>query len=150
MNKTILLIFGLAIFALVAFRDHSNNNDEESLKKVLLDYFDGIKNMDTVKMKNVTTADIVIYEEGKEYNNDSVFRDMRNISPYKAEFNFDNFKIFADKQSGYMSYYETAHFIVRDTLKLDLNFLGSAAFRKEAGEWKMSLLHSTQRYKRKK
>ena len=150
MKKLFALCLALLIFPFMGFDKYSGRTDEEALKKVLLDYFDGIKTMDTVKMSTVTTSDIVIYEEGKEYNNDSVFRDMRSISPYKADFRFEHFKIFSDEQSGFMSYYEAANFVVRDTIRFNLNFLGSAAFRKEGGVWKMCLLHSTQRIKRRR
>jgi hypothetical protein len=149
-RKTLLLGVAVAIFSLIAFDKYPKNNSEDALKKVLFDYFNGIKNIDTATMRSVTTRDIVIYEEGKEYNNDSVFRDMRSLIPYKVDFKFENFSIFADENSGFMSYYENANFVVRDTVKFNLNFLGSAAFRKEGGVWKMCLLHSTQRYKRRR
>ena len=149
MKKIFLLCIALAIYSLMAFDKYRDNSNEEALKKVLFDYFDGIKNFQTDKMSSVTTSDIVIYEEGKEYNNDSVFRDMRRLMPFKVDFKFENMKVFADKKSGFMSYYENANFVVRDTIKFNLNFLGSAAFRKEGGRWKMCLLHSTQRFKRK-
>lgn len=150
MKKIFPLCIVLTIFFLVAFDKNPNNNNEEELKKILNEYFDGIKNMDTVKMIKVSTADIVIYEEGKVYNNDSVFRDMRRLTPYKVDFKFENIKVFVDKKSGFMCYYESANFVVRDSIKFNLNYLGSAAFRKEGGEWKMCLLHSTQRYKAKR
>ena len=149
-KKIFPLCITLIIFSLVAFDNYPAGDNEEALKKVLFDYFDGIKNVDTAKMSNVSTADILIYEEGKEYNNDSVFRDMRRLIPYKVDFKFENIKVFVDKKSGFMSYYENANFVVRDTIKFNLRFLGSAAFRKEGEAWKMCLLHSTQRYKAKK
>jgi hypothetical protein len=144
------LLFCLAVISglVLAFDRPTTTDSSADLKEVLLGYFNGIKTFDTVKMKNLCTADVTIYEEGKEYNNDSVFRDMRGIFPYKADFRFEHFQIFVDKNSGFMSYYENAKFAFWDTVRLDLSFLGSAAFRKEQGVWKMCLLHSTLRYER--
>jgi hypothetical protein len=65
MKNTLPLCIALAILPLVAFDKHAVNNDEEALKKVLFQYFDGIRHVDTVQMSKVTTADIVIYEEGE-------------------------------------------------------------------------------------
>ncbi len=141
------LIFGIYFSA---NSQHANPTTEvEKLKKVLLDYFEGIKNRDTNKMIEVTTQDFVAYEEGKVYNNDSVFRDMKKLPYISANFKFDNFKVNVDKLLGTMYYSENAVFVINDSTKYDLNFLGSAAFVKKDGSWKMNFLHSTKKYFKK-
>ena len=140
-KSILVLIFGLG---LLACRQNVSTDDPEKLKSVLLDYFEAIKNKDHHKMIDVTTGDFLLYEEGKVWNNDSVFKEM-NKFPYTAEFKFYNFKINIDKTSGHMAYFEQAHFLFNDTVKLNLTFVGSAAFKKTEGIWKISFMHTTQK-----
>lgn len=76
-------------------------------------------------------------------NNDIVFKEMDRISPYKAEFNFEQFRVNVDGRLGHMSYHEHATFVVNDSVKVNLHFTGSAAFTKIGGTWKMYFLHGT-------
>jgi ketosteroid isomerase-like protein len=121
-------------------------DDPEKLKQVLLNYFEGIKNRDFKKMIEATTDDFLVYEEGKVWNNDSVFKEMKRLPYTTANFKFDNFKINIDSRSGHMSYFEQAQFVINDSTKFNLKFLGSAAFKKNEKGWKMSFLHSTDKY----
>jgi len=119
-----------------------NKSDEsEAMKQALLNYFDGIKNHDTLKMSRATTDDIRIYEEGNVWTNDSVFAQMRRLH-YSVNFKFDHFKIDVDDMLGHMSYFEEADFIFNDTSKHNLYYLGSAACKKEKDGWKLCFLHS--------
>jgi len=116
-------------------------DESDAMKQVLLNYFDGIKTHDTLKMSGVSTSDARIYEEGKVWTNDSVFAVMRQLH-YSVNFTFDHFKIDIDNMVGHMSYFEEADFIFNDTIKSDLHYLGSAAFKKENTAWKLCFLHS--------
>ena len=141
--KSILaLTFGLG---LLACQQNVSTDDSEKLKSVLRDYFDAIKNKDYHKMTDVTTDDFLLYEEGKVWNNDSVFKEM-NKFPYTVEFKFYNFKTTIDRVSGHMAYYEQADFLFNDTVKLNLTFVGNAAFRKTEGTWKINFMHTTKKY----
>jgi hypothetical protein len=122
------------------------SDTSEKMKQTLLSYFNGISEKDTMKMSANTTNDMIVYEEGKVWNNDSVFKEMRR-ERFKVSFKFDHFKIDESKDLGHVSYFEEADFIFRDTVKLNLFFLGSAAFRKTNEGWKMCFLHSDQRKK---
>ncbi|MDP4265426.1 MAG: nuclear transport factor 2 family protein [Bacteroidota bacterium] len=146
MRYAIILALMAGLGLLPACRQSKSTDDPEKLKTVLLNYFDGIKNNDHKKMIDATTDDFIVYETGKVWNNDSVFKEMKRVSPYTVNFKFDNFKIQVDNMSGHMSYYEEADFVFNDTLKVNLNFLGSAAFQKNEGGWKMNFLHATKKY----
>lgn len=120
------------------------HNDAEKLKAVVAAYYDGISNQDRDKMVSVTTDDFLLYEQGKIWNNDSVFKEM-DVAPFKARFSFDGFRIAVDRMSGSMAYECHAHFIFNDTLRQDFDFVESAAFEKIHGTWKMSFLHVTEK-----
>jgi hypothetical protein len=151
MRYIVLILVGAVAGFSTSCESGRRKEDDENLKQVLLAYFDGIKNRDTKKMAEVTTDDFIAYEEGKIYNNDSVFRDMKELPYITANFRFDNFRVDVDGAMGSMSYDENAVFILSDTSRYDLNFLGSASFKKIDNTWKMNFLHTTRRmYPKKK
>lgn len=131
------------LFTLITLSCRNSEDDPEKLKMVLFDYYDGIKNGDHEKMKSSTTPDFLIYEAGEIMNNDSVFKEMDRISPYRAEFKFEHFSIRVEASLAHMSYYEHATFVMSDTAKVKLHFTGSAAFTKVGSTWKMYFMHAT-------
>jgi len=138
-------LLGLIIGLLNACQQSAPTDDPEKLKKVLQNYFDGIKNKDFKKMLGATTDDFVLFESGKVWNNDSAFKNMRKHMPYSVDYKFSNFRINVDNLSGDMTYYNHADFVFRDTVKENIDWIESATFRKKDGAWKMNLLHVTER-----
>lgn len=118
------------------------NDDAEKVKTVLIDYYDGVKLKDHQKMLDATTGDFLLFHTGVVENNDSVFKRMARLN-YTVEFKFDNFRVDVDENIGHLSYHEQANFVFDDTLKMNLQFLGSSAFRKVKNEWKMNFMHSS-------
>ena len=144
MKRTIVFI--AILFGLLAACHQTNRKDDpEQLKSVLMDYFNGIKTKDFQKMNDVTTSDFLLYENGKIFNNDSLFNMLNNFSKFKAEYKFDNFRINFDDTIGNMIYTNHGEFIINDTTHLTLNWLESAHFKKVGGKWKLDFLHSTER-----
>ncbi|HEY5750667.1 MAG TPA: nuclear transport factor 2 family protein [Chryseolinea sp.] len=141
-TSILALISGLALFC--ACQQHKPADDPEKLKSVLLAYFDGIRNKDFKKMTDATTDDFVLYEMGRVWSNDSVFKEMKKF-PYTVVYKFDNFKINIDLQSGHMTYNNHGEFAF-DSTKQSFDWIESAAFRKTEVGWKMYFLHITERY----
>ena len=150
MKRTKVTLIALGLGLLAGCGQHKPTDNEENLRQVLVNYFDGIKHNDHKKMTDAITDDFLLYEEGHSWNNDSVYMNIERSSPFRAEFTFDNIKVTVDNKSGHMTYEEHANFVFRDTIKANLNFLGSAAFRKSEDGWKMYFLQATKKYVRKK
>ena len=143
------VICALSAILFSSCQKNRTTDDPEKLKRVLLSYFDGIENKDFKKMKESTTDDFVIYEMGRVWNNDSVFKQM-NKYPYQVDYKFDDFKINVDHLSGHMTYLNHGAFVFDDTVKQDFDWIESTAFRKDERGWKMYFLHITERYSPKK
>jgi lysophospholipase L1-like esterase len=122
-----------------------HTDDPALLQHVLTDYFDGIGEHDTAKMRAVTTDDFILYEDGLVWNNDSAFMNIRRNLPFSVKFTIGNMRMFVDEHSGDCVYTNRADFVFRDTFHKRIEFLESASFRKTAAGWKMSLLHVTVR-----
>ena len=143
MNTRIVLHVA-ALVLLIGCQQSHPTDDPEILKKILFDYFDGIKVKDLTKMNAVTTYNFVLFEDGKIWNNDSL---VTNLTKYYKTFNptftFDNFEIKVDNTSGYMRYFNHCDCIINDTSKMSFNWIESATFVKVDGAWKMNFLHSS-------
>ncbi len=144
MKTTILFIAVLLALSASCQKTNQNGNSEQ-LKSVLMDYYNGIKTKDFKKMKDVTTSDFLLYENGKIFNNDSLIDMLNSFPKFKAEYTFDNFKVDVDNTIGDMSYTNHGEFTINDTTHLTFNWLESADFKKVGGKWKLEFLHSTER-----
>lgn len=121
--------------------------DADNVKKIVTDYYDGIRLKETARMSGVTTSDFILYEAGKVWNNDSVFREMSKY-PFTVDYSFKDFKVVVDGQKAYASYGVVADFVFEDTISQRFDFVESAAFEKVKGNWKMKLLQVCERLPR--
>ncbi len=117
----------------------------EVLKKVLTDYFDGIKTQDLGKLNSLTTSDFVLFENGRIWTNDSLVRTNPKIKSIQRNWTFEFLKADIDNQSGDMIYYNHGDFVINDTLQRKPEWLESATFKKVDGKWKLKFLHSSPR-----
>jgi hypothetical protein len=120
-------------------------DDPEVLKKVLAEWFDGIKTQDLDKLNSLTTSDFVLFEDGRIWTNDSLVRKNPKIKSITRDWTFDFVKVDVDKESGDMVYYNHGVFVINDTLQRKPEWLESATFKKVGGKWKLKFLHSTKR-----
>jgi len=118
-------------------------DDPEILKKILTDYFDGIKTQDLEKLNSLTTSDFVLFEDGVIWTNDSLVTMKEKFSSFKGAWKFDNISVNIDESSGDIVYFNHGDLVFNDTIKMKIDWLESATFRKVDGKWKMNFLHST-------
>jgi lysophospholipase L1-like esterase len=109
-------------------------------QQLITTYFDGVARKDFQKLVAVTTPDFVIYEFGKKWTNDSVFRNIQYHEPFGVTFTLTDFVTFADVNSGDATYHSQADFEFGDTDKIRLNFYETATFRKTAAGWKINTI----------
>ena len=144
MKTKLLLVLHIAVL-LFGFQGKKKSDNPEQLKQVLTSYFDGIENRNFDKMKEVTTKDFVLFEDGKVWNNDSIINMIKGMPPFDAKYTFNNFNINMDSENGNMFYYNHLDAALNDTTKMTYDWTESATFKKIDGEWKMNFLHSTTR-----
>ena len=105
--------------------------------------FDGIKTQDLERLNSLTTSDFVLFEDGVIWTNDSLVTMKEKFSSFKGDWKFDNIRVNIDESSGDIVYFNHADFVFNDTIKMKIDWLESATFRKVDGKWKMNFLHST-------
>ncbi len=102
-------------------------------------YFDGVARKDFNKLVAVTTPDFVIYEFGKKWTNDSVFRNIQYHEPFGVTFTLTDFVAYADVTSGDATYHSQADFVFGDQSARQ-DFYETATFRKTATGWKINMI----------
>ncbi|MEN8125978.1 MAG: nuclear transport factor 2 family protein [Bacteroidota bacterium] len=135
----IMVLFGIV----VSCQQKNNTKSPELLKQVLFDFYDGIKNKDFDKIKEVTTPDFTLYVDGEIWSHDSLISVLNSYPPYNADYSFDNFNIDMENSLGVMRYFSHGDFIFSDTLDSKFDWIESATFTKIDDKWKMNFLHST-------
>lgn len=143
--KSVMIFLVLVGLLFSACQQSAKTDDPENLKTVLTEYFNGIKTKDFQKMKDLTTNDFVLFEDGKVFNNDSLFKMINSFPKYTVEYTFDNMKINIDNKIGNMKYFNRGDFVMMDTMHMTYNWLESATFKKVDNTWKLEFLHSTVR-----
>ncbi len=138
-TKILTVVLGLGLLTSC----QQKKDDPEVLKKILIDYFDGIKTNDLDKLNSLTTTDFVLFEDGVIWTNDSLVKPIPGVKSFKGTWTFDDMKVNIDQNSGDIIYYNHGDFIINDTIKMQVDFLESATFKKVDGQWKMKFLHST-------
>jgi ketosteroid isomerase-like protein len=122
-----------------------NNTKKEEIKSLLSDYYASLAKKDFTKMKDLTTSDFVLFEEGAIYNNDGVVKELESMGSITVSFRFDSLNIHFDKANASAYYFREADFTVSDSMHQHGSFLESATFEKQNGKWKLRFLHSSKR-----
>ncbi|MEO6187513.1 MAG: nuclear transport factor 2 family protein [Ginsengibacter sp.] len=141
MRRLFILFFTQAV--LLSSCEQNKTDDPEELTKVLVGYFDGFVAKDFQRMKDLTTADFVLYEDGEVLNNENMFNIRNGISKLTGKYKFDNLNITIDTKSGSMNYTNHGDLIFNDTTVMKIEWLESATFKKVDGKWKMNFLQSS-------
>lgn len=143
LTKILTVVLGLGFLTSC----QQKKDDSEVLKKILTDYFDGLKSntVDLDKLNSLTTTDFVLFEDGLIWTNDSLAKPIPGVKSFKGIWSFEDMKVNIDQNSADIIYYNHGDFIINDTIKRQVDFLESATFKKVDGNWKMKFLHSTVR-----
>jgi hypothetical protein len=140
-----LACFALTIIALTAGKSKPSNDDPEKLKTVLNTFFNSIGTHDLEIFRSTVTSDFILYEDGRLWNIDSAFMNIKRNLPFTVTYKMDNMKFFVDKESGDVTYTNHGDFVFHNSQKLSLDWVESATFRKINGDWKINFLQATVR-----
>jgi len=117
---------------------------EEEIKATIVRFFDGLSELNENKLKETTTTDFILLENGEVWNLDTL---ISKIQPRKqTNFKRVNSFVFINTQQNadvaWVSYENTAEFTVNDKQRT-VKWLESAVLKKQLGKWRIVLLHST-------
>ena len=120
------------------------SNEQTMVNQTIIKFFDAIAALDTKMMKQYTTKDFLLLEDGAVWNMDTL---TNKLSPLKTiSFSRTNHLDFIQTEvkgtTAWVAYNNTADMNVNGQ-KRNVRWLESAVLVKEGKEWKVQLLHST-------
>ncbi|ARV05831.1 hypothetical protein BTO04_03565 [Polaribacter sp. SA4-10] len=115
-------------------------DDPKVVERILQDFIKALSDREFEKLESISTTDLVIYEDGSIWNNDSLVQAFSGVA--EISFQLMNFDTKVDCNSARTKYINIGKFELPDkTVKV--KFLESASFIKEKGLWKIEFIHST-------
>ncbi|MCH4553774.1 nuclear transport factor 2 family protein [Aestuariibaculum lutulentum] len=141
--KSIIVL--IAVCFVLFFNCSHEVENPELLKKVLINYFDGIKTQDLDELNRLTTEDFVLFENGLIWTNDSLVRENPKMKSVKRHWQFDFKSVEINGDYGDIVYYNHGSFVINDSIYREIDWLESATFKKVNDQWKLKFLHSTVR-----
>jgi hypothetical protein len=143
--KNLTVIF--AILLLVGCSPKQcEKDDPKVVEQTILDYFKAISDGEFDKLNSISTIDLVLYEDGLIWNNDSLVQAVKGYLDYfpgaEMSYQLENFDTKVDCNSARTKYINIGKLESPDTT-INIKWTESATFIKENGIWKLEFIHST-------
>jgi hypothetical protein len=139
-----LLLFLLLPSSLLAQQVASN--DEEKIKNVIIQLFDGFAQLDYTKITKQTTSDFMLLENGAIWNNDTIVKKITfTKNKYESFSRVNRIEFIRTEIRGntaWTCFYNEANFRMDSTTR-SVRWLESAILIKQKKEWKVQQFHST-------
>jgi hypothetical protein len=143
MKKTIVLLFIFTAFV-------SNAQSPKEPQNVIVQAFQALSDRNEINLKSFCTDDIIIVEDAKLWNMDSLIFHIKSPTPndYKR---VNSFKFISDVTNDNVSCitYENQADISGNGKHYIIVWIETAILIREDKKWKLKVLHSTTKEKRK-
>lgn len=138
-----IVIVLIQILLMSSCQQTTKTDDPQKLKAVLLGFFDGIETKNFQKIKDLTTDDFVLFDDGSVLNTDILINVIKDFNFKTAKYTLENLKITVDNNTGSINYFNHFDAVLKDTTHVAFNWLESATFKKIDNKWQINFLHST-------
>ena len=142
-------MYKLLLFLLVPsslFAQQVANSEEQKIKDVIIQLFDGIAQRDIDKIAKQTTPDLMLLENGAIWNNDTLVKRItwsrNNQKSYSRVNRIEFIRTEIRGNTAWTSFYNQADIRV-DSTSRSVRWIESAVLIKEKNDWKVQQFHST-------
>jgi ketosteroid isomerase-like protein len=144
MRKPFLLMLLLVAASSGLYAQIQKNNEQTKVNQAVIKFFNGIAALDAKMMRQYSTKDFLLLEDGAVWNMDTL---TSKLDPLKAmSFSRTNHLDFIQTEikgnTAWVAYNNTADMRVNGQ-KMNVQWLESAVLIKEGKDWKIQMLHST-------
>lgn len=118
--------------------------EQDKINQTIIKLFDGLAALDDKIIKQYSTADLMLLENGELWNMDTVINELNQLK--RVSFSRTNHLNFIHTEvTGKTAWvaYNNAADITINRQKMNVQWLESAFLVKKGKEWKVRLLHST-------
>ncbi|RXK46551.1 nuclear transport factor 2 family protein [Aquirufa rosea] len=139
--KYILFSF---IFCLLTHFNSLGQSSPESLQKPIIQFFEGFSQLSEKLIRENTTEDFVLLEDGMLWNNDTLATKIKGAKSMNFE-RKNTFKFIHSEERGdtaWLTYWNQADITVGGKNRV-IRWLESAVLVRQADRWKIRMLHST-------
>lgn len=144
MKKTILLLFALLVINVAVKAQGNYAREEKAVKQAMTNLIDGVSNLDINAVKQNSTSDLLVVEDGKLWNIDTLaIKLVKPAAKFIRTNHLSYVTVKVNGQTAWVCYHNLAHFQFADGKEFDINWLESAVLVNTKNRWLISLLHST-------
>ena len=140
-----LLCFVLVLQVATAIQAQSTSQIQEKIQQSVVGLFSALTNADTTALKRSCTADVRFYEYGQIWTIDTLIQKVmqsKSIPDFKRTNSFEFVSTTVNKQTAWVTYYLQSD-ITRNGKEDIIKWMETIVLLKEAGKWKVAVLHST-------
>ena len=142
--KKILILIVLFTVGCGTQNQKCDKVDPEQVKQVIVDFLYAGNYSDFEKLKNITTADFLLYFDGEEMNLNELIQFIKDWpEPDKYKFDEFDFEIETDCNSAFAKYYYGPPRSDRDSTRVDRYDLQSVYLKRIGNNLKLNFLHLT-------
>lgn len=140
MIKLLALLFLILLHGSTA----SAQSENKKIEAAVIGFFNGMSLLNDDTLKHYTSIDFQLLEDGEVWNMDTLLHKIRpgkgrNIKRVNA---FEFIRVEQEDSRAWISYYNTAVFSQGDKSRT-VKWLESVVLVKQAGRWRIQLMHST-------
>ncbi len=142
--KKMLLAAAFLLIARTAAAQNKPSAEAASVQEVIIKMFDGFSALDHAKIMRHCTPDLILLEDGMVWNADSIATNINRMKgvDFKRANSFNFLQTEVRGNTAWTSYFNQADVQVNGKPR-QVRWLESAVLVKEAGGWKIKVLHST-------
>jgi hypothetical protein len=137
----IRLLSVLCLFLVYGCSTQNAPAGPDAMRDLVTKFHDGLRNNDTVKLKEATTNDFRLAEDSLILHIEDIIQYLRNMPHYTAKFEFSDYTAIVDQQTAVLTYNKKLTLTMGDST-IVANRFESAFAVKEKNEWKLFLINS--------
>lgn len=137
-----LLSLSIVLFLVSCNPNFDKKENKRVVNEMLVGFLTAIENNDYDTLEKLTHNDFVIYENGSVWNLDQLTTELESFKNVNVSYTLGHIHSIVDENVAHLQFKNNGIFAYTDTT-LVLNFIESATFVKDNGNWYLRFYHST-------
>lgn len=139
-----ILLLAISIPGLLKAQE-KQATDQQDVQQTVINIFDALSNRDTVMLKANCTADILLFEDGKVWNVDTMMRaiiNLKKLDDYTRINKIEFIHTEIHKDVAWTTYHNQAE-ITANGKRRSMKWVETVILISDGKKWKIKILHST-------
>ncbi len=144
MKKVCSFLFVMSIISIVHAQEKLTT-DHRDVHKAVINLFDALSNRDSVMMKANCTDDVLLFEDGKVWNLDTMMKaviSLKKLNDYTRINKIEFIHTEIHEDVAWTTYHNQAEITVNGKLRV-VKWVETVILINEKNKWKIKILHST-------